>query len=294
MLVLGLTACNDEEVVNSNEIVSTPIEIQVVANEDISNVNRINGSVLAKDEVAIFTPVAGEVTNVYVKVGDKVSKDQVLFTIDNASLVRSYQALVDDYNRTKSLYDSQIALVEQSLEDTKKIYNEQVRLAKQTADNTKALFEVGAATSIDVENAEFGLSQAQIGANSAIEQAQITVTSTKNSAQSTLTQLENGIKDAKDVLELIEVFAKQGHSGFSAFATLETFNLLANFKNIKALTNNPEEWVDVTSFGNGKKLYQSKRNSACFSEDDLKTYYDTSEGDYPKAKIIRRLQEYEG
>lgn len=94
---------------------------------------------------------------------------------------------------------------------------------------------------------------------------------------------------AKDVLELIEVFAKQRHSGFSAFATLETFNLLVNFKNIKPLTNNPEEWVDVTSYGNGKKLYQSKRNPACFSEDELKTYYDTNEGDYPKTKIVRRL-----
>lgn len=97
---------------------------------------------------------------------------------------------------------------------------------------------------------------------------------------------------AKDVLELIEVFAKQGHSGFSAFATLETFNLLANFKNIKPLTNNPEEWVDVTSYGNGEKLYQSKRNSACFSDDGLKTYYCIDESDYPKVKVIRQLKEY--
>ena len=94
---------------------------------------------------------------------------------------------------------------------------------------------------------------------------------------------------AKCVLELIEVFSKQRHSGFSAFATLETFNLLANFKNIKPLTNNPEEWTEVT-----KGLYISKRNPACFSDDELKTYYDTSEGDYPKTKVVRRLQEYEG
>ena len=97
---------------------------------------------------------------------------------------------------------------------------------------------------------------------------------------------------AKCVLELIEVFSRQRHSGFSASATLEIFNVLVNFKNLKPLTNNPEEWVNVTSFGNGEKLYQSKRNSACFSDDDLKTYYDTNEGDYPKTKVVRRLQEY--
>jgi len=212
IIILSLTGCNNEEVVvNESEIITTPIEIQIVASEDISNVNRINGSVVAKDEVSIFTPIAGEVTNVNVKVGDKVTKNQVLFSVDNASLQRNYQALVDDYNRTKDLFDKQIALVEQSLADTKTIYNEQVRLAKQTADNTKALFEVGAATSIDVEQTEFALNQAQIGANSAIEQAQITVTSTKNSAQSTLTQLENGIKDAKDILD--KTYAKSTING---------------------------------------------------------------------------------
>lgn len=211
MIILSLTACNESEVVNVNETVSTPIEIQVVASQDISNVNRINGSVIAQDEVSIFTPIAGEVKNVNVKVGDKVTKNQVLFSVDNSSLTRNYQALVDDYNRTKDLYDKQIALVEQSLEDTKTIYNEQVRLAKQTADNTKALFEVGAATSIDVENVEFALNQTQIGANSAIEQAQLTVTSTKNSAQSTLAQLENGIKDAKETLD--KTYAKSTIDG---------------------------------------------------------------------------------
>ena len=212
MIILSLTACNNEEqVINEKEIVATPIEIQVVASEDISNVNRINGSVIAKDEVSIFTPIAGEVTSVNVKVGDKVTKNQVLFSVDNASLTRNYQALLDDYNRTKDLYDKQIALVEQSLEDTKTIYNEQVRLAKQTTDNTKALFDVGAATSIDVENAQFGLSQTEIAAKSAIEQAELTVTSTKNSALSTLTQLENGIKDAKDVLD--KTYAKSTIDG---------------------------------------------------------------------------------
>lgn len=212
LIVLTLSACNEKEVINqNNEVISTPVEIQTVAMEDISNVNRINGSVIAQDEVSIFAPVSGEVTGVNVKVGDKVTKNQILFSVDNASLTRNYQALVDDYNRTKDLYDKQIALVEQSLQDTKTIYNEQVRLAKQTADNTKALFEVGAATSIDVENAEFALNQAQIGAKSAIEQAEITLTSTKNSAESTLTQLRNSMKDVQETLD--KTYAKSTIDG---------------------------------------------------------------------------------
>jgi len=211
VIVIGLTACTDKEVISGTEVVATPVEIQTVKSEEIASVNRINGSVMAKDEVSIFAPISGEITEVNVKVGDKVTKNQVLFSVDNASLTRNYQALLDDYNRTKDLYDKQIALVEQSLEDTKTIYNEQVRLAKQTADNTKALFEVGAATKIDVENAEFGLQQAEIGAKSAIEQAQLTVTSTKNSAESTLTQLRNSMKDVQDTLD--KTYAKSTIDG---------------------------------------------------------------------------------
>ncbi|MBR5304910.1 MAG: hypothetical protein IKU37_08820 [Candidatus Gastranaerophilales bacterium] len=94
---------------------------------------------------------------------------------------------------------------------------------------------------------------------------------------------------ARNVLELIEVFSKQEHSGFSKCAVLQVFNTLVEFKNLKPLSNNPEEWTEVT-----KGLYISKRNPACFSDDELKTYYDTSEGDYPKTKVVRRLQEYEG
>ena len=40
-----LKLSNEEVVVNESEIITTPIEIQTVASEDISNVNRINGSV---------------------------------------------------------------------------------------------------------------------------------------------------------------------------------------------------------------------------------------------------------
>ena len=159
VLLFCLTSCGKED--TTVDVVATPVEIAVVNKSDISTTNRINGSVVSQNEVAVYAPIAGEVTAVNVKVGDKVTKDQTLFSVDNASLSRNYQALLDDYDRTKGLYDKQIELSEQSLEDTKTIYNEQVRLAEQTYNNTKALYEVGAATKIDLEKAEemlkFGL-----------------------------------------------------------------------------------------------------------------------------------------
>ena len=83
-----------------------------------------------------------------------------------------------------------------------------------------------------------------------------------------------------NILELIKVFAKQGHSGASASYCREIFHKLANFKPLGEITNNSKEWMEV-----GELVYQSRRNSSCFST-DLKYYYDL-DGEYvPKWKRL--------
>ena len=81
---------------------------------------------------------------------------------------------------------------------------------------------------------------------------------------------------AKNAMELLEVFVKAGHSGMSAEITLTIFNKLARQENLTPLTNNPEEWNEV-SFNDKNKSYQSKRNCSCFSDDGLKTYHNLDE-----------------
>ncbi len=50
---------------------------------------------------------------------------------------------------------------------------------------------------------------------------------------------------AEDILQLIEVFSEQGHSGFSASHALSIFKLLADFKPISPLSGNDDEWTEV-------------------------------------------------
>lgn len=83
---------------------------------------------------------------------------------------------------------------------------------------------------------------------------------------------------ANSVLELLKVFAQQGHSGFSGAQTIELFYKLAKWENLGPLTDDPDEWFDLVGAGmvvdDGESArYQNKRNSSCFSY-DLKTYYD--------------------
>ena len=73
----------------------------------------------------------------------------------------------------------------------------------------------------------------------------------------------------KSVMELIEVFSKQGHSGYSAFIVREIFYKLSNFKPLNNnITNNSDEWNEV-----GDGFYQNKRNPSIFTN-DVKYYYD--------------------
>ena len=76
------------------------------------------------------------------------------------------------------------------------------------------------------------------------------------------------------VMELIEVFDKQGHSGMSAPYVVSIFEKLANFKPLLPITGKDEEWGDVGDLGNGKPYYQNKRCSAIFKEEkDDRAYY---------------------
>lgn len=78
-----------------------------------------------------------------------------------------------------------------------------------------------------------------------------------------------------DTLELIRVFAQQGHSGGSASRVRELFQLLANYKALVALTSAPDEWRAVEGFE--KPTLQSTRQSSCFSQDGGRTFVDHDE-----------------
>jgi hypothetical protein len=74
----------------------------------------------------------------------------------------------------------------------------------------------------------------------------------------------------ESVLQLIKLFSKQGHSGYSASCARSLFNKLANYKNISPLTFEDDEWEEAY----GDEMYQNKRMSSVFkSGKDGRPYY---------------------
>lgn len=80
-------------------------------------------------------------------------------------------------------------------------------------------------------------------------------------------EYDNMAKEA--ILQLIETFAKQGHSGFSAPYVANMFHKLANYETLSPLTGNDDEWNDVSDMsGDRKTLFQNNRDSRVFKNDD--------------------------
>jgi len=68
----------------------------------------------------------------------------------------------------------------------------------------------------------------------------------------------------QDVIELLNIFSKQGHSGFSAPCCLDIFNKLARFEPLSPLTGKEAEWNEI-----GDNYYQNNRCARVFKRDDV-------------------------
>lgn len=74
----------------------------------------------------------------------------------------------------------------------------------------------------------------------------------------------------KAVIELMEVFSKQGHSGSSAPLVADIFKRLANYENLTPISGEDSEFVDIM----GEGLMQNVRNSAVFKNNGRYYYID--------------------
>jgi hypothetical protein len=78
----------------------------------------------------------------------------------------------------------------------------------------------------------------------------------------------------ENVLELLEVFVNQGHSGSSASYVINLFEKLAKQEPVAPILCTDDEWVDVGSYGSkDEMLFQNIRCSAVFKKGEDNTPY---------------------
>ena len=177
VLTFSLTAGGGQEPEEDiPEEVGIAVQIQPVTEDAIATENKVSGKVSADNEYTILIASAAKCTAVYAKAGDQVQAGDILCTLDLGSALASY-------NAARISYSSAL----QSYNDQKAVLDKQVQLALDNVNNTKALFEIGAASQLEVDQAELNYQSASAGRNA------------------TLSQLEAGIQNAQSGVEQLGI-----------------------------------------------------------------------------------------
>lgn len=71
----------------------------------------------------------------------------------------------------------------------------------------------------------------------------------------------------KHILHMMQEFANEGHSGFSASYAISILTRLMDFKPLSPLTGEDDEWMEVSEHM-GRKCYQNRRRSSIFKDEE--------------------------
>ena len=206
--LLSLTACGSSsdtsaDASSQSGTSGVAVQVQEVTSDTIATENKVSGKIAADNETSIYVASSVKCTAVYVQAGYTVQAGQKICTLDLDSTLSSY-------NAANISYDS----AAQSYQDQKAILDKQVQLAQDNLNNLKALYEIGAASQLEIDQAELSLQQAEAGRTS------------------TLAQLEAGMQSAKSNVEqlstLLEDVDSQGNVVAPTAGTLVSLNAVEN------------------------------------------------------------------
>lgn len=197
-LVLGLAACGKEEE-EAVEIKGTAVEVMTVGTTDLSSSSTVNGMVAAKSTVPVVPMLAGKIQKLTVSEGDMVNKGDLLMQVDTSTVTGTYGALSSSYASSKQAVDAGIAAAETQLD-----------LAKTNYENTKALFEIGAASQLEVDSAKAQYDSAQLQIEQARAQGNASLASIRAQMDQIGTQAGLGTVTAPCSGKVISVSVVEG------------------------------------------------------------------------------------
>ena len=181
VMTASLAGCGKtEETAEAEGPAGVAVQVTEAAADTISTDNKVSGKVTADNESTIMAAVTAKCTAVYKNAGDTVSAGDIICTLDLASTLSSAAAADISYQSTVQSYN-----------DQKAILDKQVSMAADNVANTKALFEIGAASQLEVDQAELNYQNAVAGRNSALAQLEAGMQNAKSGVEQLDTALEN-------------------------------------------------------------------------------------------------------
>ena len=180
LMLLSLAGCGKKDAQTEEETSGIAVQVQPVTMSAIGTENTVSGQVSSDNEQMVLISTPAKCTAVYFHAGDTVEAGDILCTLDLASTLASYNAASISYNSTV-----------QSYQDQKAVLDQQVALAADNVKNTEALFDIGAASQLEVDQAEINYKSAVAGRNSALAQLEAGIESAKSGVEQLSGVMEN-------------------------------------------------------------------------------------------------------
>ena len=183
IIALALSGCTSGPVEEEKGDVYTPVEIATVELGSLESTVTLSGRLSANEQVSIIPKASGIVESVNVSLGDMVEVGDILFTIEQS-----------DYSRNVEQAQNSIQLAQKSVDQAANGLNsakinfelnkEKIENAMINLERTRILYEEGAVSKSQLEQAELSASQLSLDAlQGQVKQADIAY-------QQSLSQLE--------------------------------------------------------------------------------------------------------
>lgn len=184
LLALSLAACGggtDETPGQEPEApAGVAVQVETVGADTIYTENTVSGQIAAEEQTTVMAAVNAKCVEVYFEAGDEIRAGQAICRVDLDSTLTSYgavdtsyQAAIQSYNDQREVFEKQIALLEKSVADL------------------KALFEIGAASQLEIDQAELQLQTALATRNSTLSQLEAGMQNYKSNLEQLSSSLEN-------------------------------------------------------------------------------------------------------
>ena len=149
VMALSLAGCGSKESEQENAApAGIAVQVETVLADTIYAENRVSGKVEADETATVMITSVAKCTAVYKQAGERVEAGDKICTLDMGSALATYKAARIGYNSAVQQYQA---------------YEKQLSMAADNVANTKALFEIGAASRLEVDQAELNYENAVAG-----------------------------------------------------------------------------------------------------------------------------------
>ena len=184
LLLLSLPACGggSDEAPPQEEASASGIAVQVeeITSGGIAAENTVSGQIVVEEQTPVMVAANAKCTAVHFETGDEVTAGDALCTLDLSSTLSSYSAASISYRSSVQSYNDQAA-----------VFEKQIALLEKNVSDLKELFEIGASSQVEIDQAELQLQTTLVQRDSTLSQLEAGMQNALSNVEQLNTVLEN-------------------------------------------------------------------------------------------------------